>query len=115
MTTIDKSLFDKEAFRQWLEEQPAQSIIGHAQHCYTCPLARWLNSKGLMAEVGSDSRAIIRDGSVVMMPQERIVDLPAWAHNFVSVVDEAACQRLRKGQGYRDYEVSREEALKALA
>lgn len=109
MATIDQSLFDKEAFRQWLEEQPKETVVGVAGYCWQCPLARWLNTYGLMAEINAEN-AIITDGGTPMFPRKQAGDLPRWAKQFVFNVDQAA----RKRRSPRLL-VSKEEALEALA
>jgi hypothetical protein len=102
---IDESLFDKEAFKKWLEGKPDKSIVGQSGIACMCPLAMWIREMGFRVEVGSDKRALVVDGSVPMFkPVEKIINLPTWASNFVRLIDHPT-----------DVEdVSKEEALDAL-
>jgi hypothetical protein len=103
---IDEGLFNKEAFKKWLESHADKSTVGQSGIACMCPLARWLMTFGFRVSIGSDGRALITDGSVPMFePVEKIVALPLWASQFVKLIDHPT-----------DVEdVSKEQALEALS
>lgn len=101
---IDEGLFDREEFIKWLEAQEDESIVGKGADPCDCPLARWLRSKRLHAEI-MDYRALIADESVIAIPYPRVsVKLPIWAFQFVEDID-ASCGHLS---------VTKEDALEQL-
>jgi len=86
---IDQSLFDKEKFKEWLEEKPNESIVGVARSCEFCPLSAWLSDQGFIAEVTSDTAVIRRRGlmNIGVHDYGRGVELPLWAQWFVHDID----------------------------
>jgi hypothetical protein len=95
---IDQSVFDKEKFRQWLEDKPSQSIVGVARSCDFCPLAAWLNDQGFISEVISDA-AWIRNrwmSNIDKYHCGNAVELPLWAQRFVHDIDVSELRQVMK-------------------
>lgn len=91
---------EPEAVKQWLESQPEGAIVGTAQACGDCPLARFLNS--LRAALG------LNNYKAAVMSKWWCVGTfsgnhDQWAKDFIEQIDT-----LHPG------EITREQALQIL-
>jgi hypothetical protein len=103
--SIDENLFDKEEFKKWLKEKPDRSPVGWSGMERSCPLAQWMNSLGFYAEIGSETKALIKDASTPMFePVAKLVNMPLWASRFIKSIDHWT----------RTAPISKERALQAL-
>ncbi len=94
-TQTQRNLDSLEAFRLWVESQPAGAVVGRAGKARLCPLANYLG-RG----------AVVRTGSYELPNEFRLQALPPWAKEFVFLVD-------RQGMRY-DGLITRDIALQLL-
>lgn len=66
-------------FRAWLRALPQDVTCAIARDCHTCPLAMWLQSRGVAVQ------QVLRDEIVIA---GRTYTLPPWAHRFVFLLDD---------------------------
>ena len=97
-----------EAFREWLEEQPAGSVVGTSRVCSACPLAVFL-SRTLGEPIEVDG-ACVSVGFIRPVVQVDLFRLSGWPLLFIACVDSFSAGPHHCGVG-----VPREMALKFLA
>lgn len=66
-------------FRAYLLTLPQATPFAEARNCHTCPLALWLQTRGVRVQ------QVRRDEIVIA---GRYYDLPAWAQRFVFLLDD---------------------------
>ncbi len=71
----------RKRFRAWLEAQAPRKVVGKAQYCRACPLAKYFNHLG-EPDVRVYPSGVIRSGGY--RNRQRF---PKWAREFVLSVD----------------------------
>lgn len=95
---MDRVNWDANAFKLWLEQQPAGSMVGRTAVPCDCPLAQWQKSLNNTVEIQFNYVVGLRG-------QDRIA-IPLWATHFTYECDAINCSSQEP--------ISREQALEAL-
>lgn len=69
-------------FRQWIERQQADVLVGKAQSASSSPLVRFLRANGIPAWMLTDVVLQVRDENHTYSPDWRDMTVPEWTQRF---------------------------------
>lgn len=91
MEQLDWSI---EAFRAWLNAQPAARVIGTSDDCLDCPIVTWRRDLGEATAVAAETIVFLHNGDEY--------GAPGWVYHFVYGIDRRHVVLIGDGDEY-DY------------